>query len=51
MISAVGPDHDKNFVMAIFFGEKKIAEGEGNSKQKAQQSAAQAAIEKEGWEE
>lgn len=51
MISAVGPDHDKNFVMAIYFGNKKIAEGEGNSKQKAQQAAAQAAIEKEGWEE
>jgi ribonuclease-3 len=51
LVSAVGPDHDKNFVMAIYFGEKKIAEGEGNSKQKAQQSAAQNAIEKEGWEE
>jgi len=36
--------------MAIYFGDKKIAEGTGNSKQRAQQSAAQSAIEKEGWE-
>lgn len=49
-ISAVGPDHDKQFVMAIYFGDKKIAEGEGNSKQKAQQDAAQKAIEVEDWD-
>lgn len=49
LISAVGPDHDKNFIMAIYFGDKKIAEGKGNSKQKSQQDAAQKAIEKEGW--
>lgn len=51
MISAEGPDHAKDFVMAIYFGDKKIAEGSGNSKQKAQQSAAQSAIEKEKWED
>lgn len=49
LVSAVGPDHDKHFVMAIYFGDKKIAEGSGNSKQKAQQDAAQYAIEAEGW--
>jgi len=51
LISAEGPDHDKQFIMAIYFGDKKIAEGSGNSKQKAQQSAAQSALEKEGWED
>lgn len=51
LVSAEGPDHNKHFVMAIYFGDKKIAEGTGNSKQKAQQSAAQAAIEKENWED
>lgn len=51
LVSSEGPDHDKKFVMAIYFGEKKIAEGEGNSKQAAQQSAAQAAIDSEGWED
>ncbi len=50
VISATGPDHDKQFVIAIYFGDKKIAEGEGNSKQKAQQDAAHRALEKEGWE-
>lgn len=49
LISAVGPDHNKHFVMAIYFGDRKIAEGSGNSKQKAQQSAAQHALEAEGW--
>jgi len=51
LVSAEGPDHSKDFIMAIYFGDKKIAEGTGNSKQKAQQSAAQSAIEKEGWED
>jgi ribonuclease-3 len=49
VVSATGPDHDKHFIMAIYFGDKKIAEGEGNSKQKAQQDAAKNALEKEGW--
>ena len=51
LVSAVGPDHDKHFIMAIYFGDKKIAEGSGNSKQKAQQDAAQNAITQEGWED
>lgn len=51
LVSSEGPDHAKDFVMAIYFGDKKIAEGTGNSKQKAQQSAAQNAILKEGWED
>jgi ribonuclease-3 len=44
LISAVGPDHDKEFVMAVYIGEKKIAEGKGNSKQEAQQRAAENAL-------
>ncbi len=49
LISAVGPDHDKQFIMAIYFGDKKIAEGIGNSKQKSQQDAAKKALDKENW--
>lgn len=49
LISAEGPDHDKHFIMAIYFGDRKIAEGEGNSKQKAQQQAAYNAIQNENW--
>jgi len=50
LVSAEGPDHNKHFVMAIFFGDRKVAEGSGNSKQSAQQDAAQKAIALEGWD-
>lgn len=49
VISEEGPDHDRNFVAAILFGDEQVATGEGKSKQEAQQNAAQAAIEKHGW--
>jgi ribonuclease-3 len=49
VIGQLGPDHDKFFTVGIFFGDKKIAEGKGRSKQEAQQAAAQAALEKKGW--
>jgi ribonuclease-3 len=49
IISEEGPDHDKNFIAGIYFGEKLIAKGEGKSKQEAEQNAAQAAIEIRGW--
>lgn len=49
LVSAVGPDHDKHFVMAVYFGDKKIAEGAGNSKQKSQQDAAKNALVVEKW--
>lgn len=49
VIGQLGPDHDKFFTVGVFFGDKKIAEGKGRSKQEAQQSAAQAALELKGW--
>jgi ribonuclease-3 len=49
IISEEGPDHDKNFIAGIYFGEKLIAKGEGKSKQEAEQNAAQVAIEIRGW--
>jgi ribonuclease-3 len=49
VISEAGPDHDKYFTIGIFFGEQKIAEGKGKSKQEGQQTAALAALEKKGW--
>lgn len=49
VIGQLGPDHDKFFTVGIFFGDKKIAEGKGRSKQEAQQSAAQAALNIKGW--
>lgn len=49
VVGEVGPDHDKHFTIAIFFGDKKIAEGKGRSKQEGEQSAARAALEAKGW--
>ncbi len=47
VVGESGPDHDKYFTVAIYFGDQKIAEGKGKSKQEAQQTAALAAIGKE----
>ena len=44
-----GPDHDKQFVMALYMNGEKIAEGSGASKQKAETAAARAGLEKKGW--
>lgn len=45
LLSAKGPDHEKIFTMAVLVGEKKFEEGTGGSKQKAEEMAAQKAIE------
>lgn len=44
-----GPDHDRHFTVGVFLGEQKIAEGEGKSKQEAEQDAAQKALDVTGW--
>ncbi len=44
-----GPDHDKNFTVGIYFGPNLIAEGKGQSKQEAEQSAALAALKAKNW--
>lgn len=44
-----GPDHDKRFLVGIYFGEDKIAEGDGKSKQEAEISSARLALEAKGW--
>lgn len=44
-----GPDHDKKFTVGVFVGSEKIAQGVGNSKQEAEQAAAQAALDTTGW--
>ena len=48
-VSAVGPDHNKDFTCAVFIGEEKVAEGNGNSKQRAEQAAAKAGLKAKGW--
>ncbi len=44
-----GPDHDKQFTTAVYIGEERVAEGKGNSKQRAEQAAAKAALKAKGW--
>jgi ribonuclease-3 len=48
-VSETGPDHDKHFTVAVCVGAEEVAQGEGKSKQDAEQAAAQAALEKTGW--
>lgn len=45
-----GPDHDKHFIIGVYLGKDLIAEGEGPSKQEAQQQAAEAALKIKNWE-
>lgn len=40
-----GPDHDKHFRIGVFLDKRKIAKGEGRSKQAAEENAAQKALE------
>lgn len=44
-----GPDHEKNFVVGVYLGKEKIAEGTGTSKQEAQTDAAETALRIKGW--
>jgi len=49
VISESGPDHDKSFLVGIFFGKERIAEGKGRSKQEAEAEAARRALEIKKW--
>ena len=49
VVKETGPDHDKHFTVAIFFGPEKIAEGDGKSKQEAEQQAAVNGLKAKGW--
>ncbi len=45
-----GPDHDKNFIVGAYIGNDLIAKGAGRSKQEAQRTAAQAALDTMQWQ-
>lgn len=45
-----GPDHNKHFVVGIYLAGELVAEGEGPSKQAAQEAAARLALQTKGWE-
>jgi len=44
-----GPDHNKLFVVGVFLGQELVAEGEGSSKQEAEEAAAKSALEIKKW--
>jgi len=48
-LKEVGPDHDKQFTLAVFLGDVQVATGSGPSKQEAEQRAAEKALEAKGW--
>jgi ribonuclease-3 len=48
-LSQVGPDHDRTFTIGVYLRNEKVAEGQGRSKQEAEQDAAEKAIEAKGW--
>lgn len=48
-VGQTGPDHDRVFTVGVYLGKEKVAEGEGRSKQEAEQSAALSAIDIKGW--
>lgn len=49
VVSEEGPDHDKRFTVAIYFGTEEIASGDGKSKQEAETNAARSALSKKEW--
>ncbi len=48
-VKEAGPDHDKRFTVAVSVAGATYGEGEGKSKQDAEQAAARQALEKQGW--
>lgn len=48
-IKEIGPDHDKKFTVGVFLGDEMVSQGEGESKQDAEQSAARNALKEKGW--
>jgi len=49
VLEEAGPDHDKRFRVGVFLRDKIVAEGEGVSKQEAEQDAAQKALKAKQW--
>lgn len=49
VLDEAGPDHEKTFKVGLYLGEQLISEGEGRSKQEAEQNAAQNGLSSKGW--
>lgn len=44
LVSALGPDHEKTFEVALVLGDKEVSRGQGRSKKEAEQRAAERAL-------
>lgn len=49
VIKEWGPDHQKQFIVGVFLGEEKAAEGQGSSKQEAEEQAAKEGLIVKDW--
>lgn len=49
VIEEIGPDHAKNFTVAVYLEKEEVARGLGTSKQEAQTAAAKEALKVKGW--
>jgi ribonuclease III len=49
VVRTEGPDHEREFVIAVEVGGVPFGEGRGRSKKLAEQAAARAAMEQNGW--
>lgn len=49
VIKEWGPDHQKNFTVGVFLAEELVANGEGSSKQEAEEQAAKNALSIKNW--
>lgn len=49
-INQVGPDHDRVFTVGVYLKNELVAEGQGRSKQEAEQQAAEKAVTAKGWD-
>ena len=48
-ISENGPEHDKEYIAAVYIGDEKVAEGKGSSKKNAEIDAAINGLKVKGW--
>ncbi len=49
VVSETGSDHDKTFIVEVYFGDIQPAKGTGKSKSEAEQQAARNALEVKNW--
>ena len=50
IIKEWGPDHKKKFTVGVYLNENLVTEGEGYSKQEAEEEAAKTALVIKGWD-